>query len=102
VILGQSVIIIISFFLVSLIEFGDADAQEQDIFTNDVNALFKKGVDLLELGKFEEAIGNFDKVLAIEPNHVDTLNNKGFALHNLGQYKESIEYYNKILARTFT
>jgi hypothetical protein len=37
----QSVIIIISFFLVSLIEFGDADAQEQDIVSNDTSALME-------------------------------------------------------------
>jgi hypothetical protein len=43
VILVQSVIIIISFLLVSLIEFGDADAQGQNV-TNNTSALMEKGI----------------------------------------------------------
>jgi tetratricopeptide (TPR) repeat protein len=84
-ILSQSVIIIISFFLVSLIEFGDADAQEQDI-----GALMDKGVALQNSGKNEEAIGYYDKALAIDPNHVLELANKGSALGDLEKYNESI------------
>ena len=45
-ILIQSVIIIISFSLISLTKFGDADAQEQDIVTNDADALMEKGIAL--------------------------------------------------------
>ena len=58
-ILIQSVIIIISFFLVSLIEFEDAEAQEQDNVTNDTSALMEKGKDQVNLGKYEETIGYY-------------------------------------------
>jgi tetratricopeptide (TPR) repeat protein len=95
VILVQSVIIIISFLLVSLIEFGDADAQEQNV-TN-TSALMEKGIALYDLGQYNESIGRYDKVLAIDPNHVDALNAKGAALYDLGKYNESIGYFDKTL-----
>ena len=96
-ILIQSAIIIISFFLVSLIEFADVEAQEQDIVTNDTSTLMEKGAALKSSGQYEEAINYYDKVLAIDPNNVDVLTDKGLALHNLGNYNESIGYYDKAL-----
>jgi tetratricopeptide (TPR) repeat protein len=69
VILIQSVIIIISFSLVSLIEFVEADAQEQNKVTNDTSALMEKGIALQTQGKYNESIGYYDKVIAIDPNH---------------------------------
>jgi tetratricopeptide (TPR) repeat protein len=68
VILFQTVIILISFFVVSLIGFGDADAQEKDSVTNATRALIEKGIILYELGEYNEAIGYYDKALAIDPN----------------------------------
>ena len=38
--------------------------------------LNKKGVDLLGLGSYNEAVQNFDKALAIDPNHTTALKNK--------------------------
>ena len=91
-------VIIISFFLVSLIEFGGADAQEQEIVTNDTSALMEKGLALVDLGQNEEAIRYFDKVIAIDPNDVDALINKGSTFIILGKYEEAIKYYDKVLA----
>jgi tetratricopeptide (TPR) repeat protein len=93
----QSVIIIISLFVVSLIEFGDAEAQE-DIATNDTNALMAKGRALQSSEQNEEAINYYDRLLAIAPNNVSALNNIGLALDDLGKYNESIGYYDKVLA----
>ena len=59
VVLIQSVIII-SFFLVSLIEFGDVEAQEQDS-TNAANALMEKGRAFQSSGLAKEAIGYYDR-----------------------------------------
>jgi Flp pilus assembly protein TadD len=42
------------------------------------------------LGKYNEAITLFDKVLAVDPTDVKTLNNKGNALDNLGKHQEAI------------
>ena len=46
---------------------------------NNVVVLVSKGVALLRMGKYEEAIIYFDKVLAIDENNVIALRNKELA-----------------------
>ena len=48
-----------------------------------LDALYNKGIALDNLGKYQEAITYYDKVLAINPNYVDALNNKAVAEANL-------------------
>ena len=64
--------------------------------------LNNKGNALDSLGKYEEAISNYDKVLTINPSDSDGLYNKGITLHNLGKYVEAITYYDKALATNST
>jgi tetratricopeptide (TPR) repeat protein len=45
-----------------------------------LDALNNKGLALHDLGKYNESIGYYDKVLAIDPNYVKVLFNKGLAL----------------------
>ena len=49
----QSVVIITLLFLISLVKFGDADAQEQNI-TNATSTLMEKGGALLGLRQYRE------------------------------------------------
>ena len=93
----QAVTIIISLLLVTFIEFGEADAQEQNSVTNDTNALMVTGPTLQTQGKYNESIGYYDKVLAIDPSHADELYSKGTTLDDLGQFEEAIRYYDKVL-----
>ena len=60
--------------------------------------LNNKGVALDDLGRHEEAIEYYDRLLAIDPTEVNALNNKGVALAELGKYQEAIEYFDKALA----
>jgi tetratricopeptide (TPR) repeat protein len=53
--------------------------KQYDIVLKDRNylrALSNKGVALIGLGKYEEAIECFDKALVIDPNNVDALDSK--------------------------
>ena len=45
--------------------------------------MYNKGLALDNLGRYKEAISNYDKVLEIDPNDVDALNNKIAALGKL-------------------
>jgi tetratricopeptide (TPR) repeat protein len=65
----------------------DSDAQE----------IMKKGLSFLEDGKYEEALGCFEKILASNPNDPDVWNKKGVALRSLGRYNEAIESFSKAL-----
>jgi tetratricopeptide (TPR) repeat protein len=57
-----------------------------------------KGYDLLDSGRYQEAIPYFDRALAIDPNNTDALNGKGYALYGLGRYQEAISFFDKALA----
>ena len=61
------------------------------------NNLINEGISPLVLGKYDEAITLFDKVLAVDPTDVKMLTNKGNALDNLGKHQEAIQYYDKAL-----
>ena len=56
-----------------------------------------KGLALINLNRFEEAIECYDKSLKINPNDFKAWNNKAFSLHNLNRLDEAIKYYDKSL-----
>ena len=56
----------------------------------DTDAMFNKGSVLDELGKYQDAITWYDKVLAIDGNNTKAMYNKGIALNNLGKYQEAL------------
>jgi tetratricopeptide (TPR) repeat protein len=59
--------------------------------------LGNKGIVLIKLGYYNEAILIFDRILAIEPNNVIGLYNKGVCLDKLGEHIQSKELHNKAL-----
>lgn len=63
----------------------------------DKAAYYEKGIELLNLWKYDEAIECFNKALKIEPADHNILNLKGAALMNLERAKEAIECFDKAL-----
>lgn len=57
------------------------------------NLLFMIGLSYRQLGKYEEAIKEFKKVLEIAPNQVDTLNELGLCYANTGSYEMALEKF---------
>jgi tetratricopeptide (TPR) repeat protein len=60
-----------------------------------VNALLRLGNQLLNSGSYSDAIGYYDKMLAINGSNSHALNNKGFSLYSLGNYSGALYYYDK-------
>ena len=58
---------------------------------NDSDALNNKGLAFVKLGRTDEAIQLFDKVLAMDANDSDSLVNKGLAIYNLGRTDEAVK-----------
>jgi tetratricopeptide (TPR) repeat protein len=56
-----------------------------------------KGISLLELGDYKEAIVCFDRALEIDKTYAYAWNNKGEALHKLGDHKEAIVCFDKAI-----
>jgi len=65
--------------------------------TEDVDLLYKKGLEAMAAGNYDEAISYFDQILEIDPNYVEVLNNKGASLGHLGEIEEGIAYFDKTL-----
>lgn len=57
---------------------------------DDVEKLYNKAANVSKLGRYEEAIKYYDKVLEIDPHHIDSLYFKGLALSDLGRYEEAL------------
>jgi DNA-binding beta-propeller fold protein YncE len=64
----------------------------------DARDYYDEGSTLFGSKRYEEAIEQYDKALAINPNYIDALNAKGGALYNLERYTEAIEMLDKALA----
>lgn len=60
--------------------------------------LIKKGIELLDNGKYEDALSYFDQALVLDSKDPDLWNKKGVALRSLGRYEEAIECFNKSLS----
>ena len=56
-----------------------------------------KGKAYYDLGKHEEVIKCFDKILELDPKNADAWNNKGLSLDMLGKPEEAIECYDKAI-----
>ena len=51
------------------------------------------------IGRYNEAIENYDESLAIQPNHAVTLNNRAWALYKMGRIDEAVPDVEKSIRR---
>ncbi len=58
---------------------------------------FNRGISLARLGREEEALSDFNKVLKLDEGNLDALNNKGSILLSLGLYAEALGCFEEIL-----
>jgi len=58
---------------------------------------YNEGVDLGQLGKYEEAIKAYDEALKINPQLVEAWNNKGAALSDIGRNDDAIKAIDQAL-----
>jgi tetratricopeptide (TPR) repeat protein len=56
-----------------------------------------RGVTLSNLGRYDEALANYDNALKLDPYDEISLNNKGLALYSLGKHSEAVNYFDRIL-----
>jgi tetratricopeptide (TPR) repeat protein len=65
--------------------------------SNYASVWYNKGVALVDLGKYEEALVYFDKAIELNPNDAEVWDNKGIALGHLGKHDEALACFNKAL-----
>ncbi|WP_157438742.1 tetratricopeptide repeat protein, partial [Acidiplasma aeolicum] len=54
-----------------------------------------KGYCFVLIGKFDDAVKEFNKAIQLNPNDPGYHNDKGYALSKLGNYQEAFNEYNK-------
>jgi len=64
--------------------------------SDNVDALYAKGVSLIGFGKTDEGLQYFDKALEIDPNHLLSLSAKADQLVISDKFEEALPYYEKI------
>jgi Tfp pilus assembly protein PilF len=64
---------------------------------NDVTLMTRYGNFLFDLGRFNEAVEWFGKVLQLQPDNLDTRTDLGTALWNAGQKDKAMAEYQQIL-----
>ncbi|MFQ6050084.1 MAG: tetratricopeptide repeat protein [Candidatus Hydrothermarchaeota archaeon] len=65
--------------------------------SNMVKDLLDKGTIMYNSEKFLDAMGFFEKVLEIDPNHILALVSKGKTLLKLEKYRDALIYFRKAL-----
>jgi len=64
---------------------------------DDCDSLRNKGISLVWLERYKEAIECYNRALKIKPDDYDSLRNKGIALFWLERYEEAIKFYDRAL-----
>ncbi len=59
---------------------------------------YNDGVDLVNAGRYSEAIAAFDQALAIDPSFSEAWYNRGTTLSNLGRYSEALNSLDRAVA----
>lgn len=52
---------------------------------------------LAKLGRYKEAIADYDAVIALDPNNVHAYHNRGISFDKLGHFEAAIEDFNRVL-----
>jgi tetratricopeptide (TPR) repeat protein len=68
-----------------------------EIDPSNVNGWNNKGLDLANLGRYQEAIKCYDKVLEANTSDIRTMYNKGSMMLTIGNWKEAEKLYARIL-----
>jgi len=65
---------------------------------SDAEFWFNQGVTLSELGRYEEALANFDQLISLQPNDYQAWNNRGFVLSELGRHEEALANFDQVIS----
>ncbi len=68
---------------------------EVTLDSDDANTYYKYGISFYDQGKYEEAIVQYQKAIALQPDFVDAYNDWGRVLHAQKKYDEAIIQYQK-------
>ncbi len=85
-------------FLVVVVSVGTVSAQDdRNVVSSESGTEYKTGLELYSAGKYDDAIGHFEKAYTLDSRNVAALFAHGLALNKLGKYKEAAEQFGMVL-----
>lgn len=85
-------------FLVVVVSVSTLSAQDdRNVVSSESGTEYKTGLELYGAGKYDDAIGHFEKAYALDSRNVAALFAHGLALNKLGKYKEAAEQFGMVL-----
>ena len=66
--------------------------------SRNVNDWIEKGNNLLDIGKYQEALAAYEEALLLDSSYTDAWTGKGRALNELKRYKEALDALNNALS----
>ncbi len=79
------------------ITYGGLPLKKSSPALNEADTHFNKGVEYSDEGKLDEAIAEFTKAIALNPQDRDAYYNRGIIFHDLGQYEKAIADYSEAI-----
>jgi len=74
-----------------LFDAGDFDRELEELSGDpDAGLYLLRGISRLSLGRYEDAIANFDRVLELHPNNARALGDRGCAYMKLGEWEKAL------------
>ncbi|MEQ9371301.1 MAG: tetratricopeptide repeat protein [Coleofasciculus chthonoplastes F3-SA18-01] len=65
---------------------------------SDAEFWFNQGVTLYELGRYEEALANFDQLISLQPNDYQAWFKRGVVLGELGRYEKALANFDQVIS----
>ena len=78
----------------------EAEQLCQQILTTEADSFFALHILAAvqsSLGKKDEALANYDRALAVQPDFSETLNNRGVILHGMKRFPEALASFERAL-----
>src|SRR5271157_4504806 len=81
-------------------EYGLSENQLLNLANNALKIAtsnYEKGLSLMVLGRYDEALKAYDKAIEVNPHLVAAWYHKGYALDDLGKHEEALKAYDKAI-----